>query len=239
MFVCFICILFICVFFIYLIIRLIPYRPLFYPPVRMQSARGGWIGDMASRRSTVVDHDVCSFYDTSHRSTAGSSLGVTSRHFKVQICTHEFYSHFVFSSWLVNLDLPVSCSEHTTLGGVFLDGCEITAEVDTAHVMPNQPETDDAPVRLDVAAALRVPAVGDPPTGSVTTARVRPESGLARYSAVNARLGWRWTAEWDSAAFPWLCLWTEHCKREQPPWNGRERTRGLYGVSYAWLIIFL
>jgi hypothetical protein len=101
--------------------------------------------------------------------------------------------------------------------------------------MPDRPAEDDAPASPDVAAALRVPAVGDPAAGSVTTTRVRPEHGPARYSAVNRRLGWRWSAEWDSAAFPWLCLWTEHCKREHPPWNGRERTRGLYVLYVAHL----
>ena len=94
--------------------------------------------------------------------------------------------------------------------------------------MPDRPAEDDAPASLDIAAALRVPAVGDPPAGSVATTRVRPEHGPARYSVVNGRLGWRWSAEWDSAAFPWLCLWTEHFKREHPPWNRLERTRGLY-----------
>ena len=76
---------------------------------------------------------------------------------------------------------------------------------------------------VDVATALRVPALTDAPSGSVRSSRVVD----GRYEASNAGLGWCWSARWAADDFPWLCLWTEDRSRLQMPWQGVERTRGL------------
>lgn len=120
----------------------------------------------------------------------------------------------------------VEWCEHTTLGGVFLDGCDISAGVDTAHDMPADgaaPAERDAPAAVDVAAALRLPAPAAPPEGHVRTCRVVQGS----WAASNAALGWRLAATWAPSDFPWLCLWTEHRLRTTAPWGGVERTRGM------------
>ena len=37
---------------------------------------------------------------------------------------------------------------------------------------------------------------------------------------------------WTQADFPWMGIWEENRSRQQPPWNGREVTRGMeFGVS--------
>ena len=37
---------------------------------------------------------------------------------------------------------------------------------------------------------------------------------------------------WKQADFPWMGIWEENRSRLQPPWNGREVTRGMeFGVS--------
>jgi hypothetical protein len=130
---------------------------------------------------------------------------------------------------------PVEWCEHTTLGPPFLDGVEITASVDGAWAMPAagaDAAAVDAPAALAVAAALRMPRPEEAPTGSVSTARVvaaRDASlpGRGVWRAVNSSLGWELRAEWDVAAFPWLCLWTEHCSRSHAPWASVTRSRGM------------
>ena len=117
---------------------------------------------------------------------------------------------------------PVEWAEHTTLGGPFLDGAVIDAGVDAAAEMP-APGAPAAAAAVDVAAALALPAAGDAPTGSVRTCRVVD----GRWAATNAAAGWRLSARWARADFPWLCVWTEHRLRTHAPWAGRERARGL------------
>lgn len=117
---------------------------------------------------------------------------------------------------------PVEWAEHTTLGGSFLDGAVIDAGVDAAAAMPAL--SGDAPAGVeDVAAALALPAPDAPPTGSVVTCRVVD----GRWAATNAAAGWRLSARWDRADFPWLCVWTEHRARTHAPWAGVERARGM------------
>jgi hypothetical protein len=120
--------------------------------------------------------------------------------------------------------------EHTTLGGDFLAGALITATTGPlAYAMPPS-GSEEAPAQVPAEAALRVPAAGDPPEGSVRTLPVLPGaggSGLASWSAVNAAMRLRLTASWRAEDFAWLCLWTEHLLRTHAPWGGRERTRGM------------
>ena len=115
----------------------------------------------------------------------------------------------------------IEWAEHTTLGNAFLDGCTVTAGVDVAAVMPADGAVDVE--IIPVADALALPSAADPPTGSVRTCRVVD----GRWEATNAALGWRLSARWDRAGFPWLCVWTEHRLRTHAPWGGVERTRGL------------
>jgi hypothetical protein len=120
--------------------------------------------------------------------------------------------------------------EHTTLGNDFLCGARVTASTGPlAYDMP-QSGSAQAPPELPAAAALRVPAAGDPPEGSVRTLPVAPAApggGLAFWAALNPRLGLRLSCTWRAADLPWLCLWTEHRLRTHAPWQGRERTRGM------------
>ena len=115
--------------------------------------------------------------------------------------------------------------EHTTLGGDFLAGALITATTGPlAYAMPPS-GSEEALAQVPAEAALRVPAAGDPPEGSVRTLPVLP--GAASWSAVNAAMRLRLTASWRAEDFAWLCLWTEHLLRTHAPWGGRERTRGM------------
>lgn len=120
--------------------------------------------------------------------------------------------------------------EHTTLGGDFLDGVLVTATTGPlAYAMPPA-GSEEAPAALPAEQALRVPAPGDAPEGSVRTlpvAAAAGSGGRASWVATNARLGLRLTAAWRAADFPFLCLWTEHCLRAHAPWGGRERARGM------------
>ena len=115
----------------------------------------------------------------------------------------------------------IEWAEHTTLGGAFLDGCAVEAGVDAAAEMPAAGDAAP-PAALPVAAVLALPAAGDAPAGSVRTCRVAE----GRWAATNAALGWRLSARWDKADWPWLCVWTEHCSRAHAPWAGAERARG-------------
>lgn len=119
----------------------------------------------------------------------------------------------------------VEWAEHTTLGGSFLDGCAVAARVDTCTAMPDDAAAAaDAPLAsVDIAAALAVPGADDPPVGHVRTCRVVDGA----WSATNARLGWRLSAVFDAAEFPWLVLWTEHRLRTHNPWRGVQRARGM------------
>lgn len=119
--------------------------------------------------------------------------------------------------------------EHTTLGGAFLDGAEIDAGIDAAWTPDHDPLPGDIRrfagrlQRIAPAQALALPASGDPPVGDVLAGRVT----AGRWQARNQRLGWVLDARWDASEFPWLTLWTQHRERSGPPWNGRERTRGM------------
>lgn len=126
--------------------------------------------------------------------------------------------------------LNIEVCEHTTLGGAFLDGCEISASIgDLAYDMPGDGEVEREPASMPSATALVVPAPDAPPCGSVRASPVVTSTGstTAKWTATNASMGRRLTATWDATEFPWLCLWTEHKQRTNPPWDGRERTRGM------------
>merc|ERR1712157_421941 len=43
----------------------------------------------------------------------------------------------------------------------------------------------------------------------------------------NETLGFELEYQWNSRAFPWLCVWTEHYGTDHVPWNNKERCRGL------------
>lgn len=131
-------------------------------------------------------------------------------------------------------EAPVEWAEHTTLGGPFLDGvAAVEATVDGAWDMPAGGAAgageDAPPTAVPLVTALGMPRPTDPPEGSVRTTRVSPGSpgGGGRWRAASPATGWALEAAWDAAAFPWLCIWTEHRSRTHAPWAGRERTRGL------------
>jgi hypothetical protein len=125
--------------------------------------------------------------------------------------------------------LELDWCEHTTLGGTFLDGLVVTAGIDAVWTPEEEPEPAALPRfagrgrRIEPAAALAIPADGDPPCGDVLAGRVAE----GWWEASNQRLGRRLTARWERDAFPWLTLWTQHRERRLPPWDSRERTRGM------------
>lgn len=125
--------------------------------------------------------------------------------------------------------LDIDWCEHTTLGGAFLDGVAITAGIDATWTPADTP---DPGIRyrftgqersIAPADALAYPPSDAAPCGDVLAGRVSDGWWEAR----NARLGWRLAARWKREEFPWLTLWTQHRERTLPPWNGRERTRGM------------
>lgn len=126
-------------------------------------------------------------------------------------------------------ELAIDWCEHTTLGGAFLDGVEISAGIDAAWTSGGALEPADRPrfaareAAIAPAEALAVPAVDAAPCGDVLAGRVSDGWWEAR----NPRLGWRLAARWKREEFPWLTLWTQHRERTLPPWNSRERTRGM------------
>lgn len=119
--------------------------------------------------------------------------------------------------------------EHTTLGGDFLDGVVFTAGIDQAWASGGRPDPADRPrfaagtAGIAPAAALAYPARDAAPCGDVLAGRVTDGWWEAR----NTRLGWSLSARWKREEFPWLTLWTQHLERTMPPWNSRERTRGM------------
>jgi hypothetical protein len=110
----------------------------------------------------------------------------------------------------------VEWCEHTTLGDPFLDGCELTAGCDAWLGMPGYAPASGV-VPLDF------PLPGCRPRGDIAAGRV----AAAWWQATNPRLGRTLRVTWDSTDFPWLCLWTEHCRRPDAPWLGRTRARGM------------
>lgn len=121
-------------------------------------------------------------------------------------------------------------AEHTTLGGTFLDGVAITADVDAVVPMPADGAEAAAPSEdpLAIANALAFPGLADAPASSVVTCRVRDTGTTsATWRAANARLGWALTARFARDDWPWLAVWTEHFARTHAPWAGKQRARGL------------
>jgi hypothetical protein len=112
--------------------------------------------------------------------------------------------------------------EHLTLGELWLDGTSVTAGID--RVDP-PPEAARPPHPVTIADVLKPPLLRDPPRGDLWSGRVATARGW--WSVEHPGLGQRLTATWDSAAFPWLVVWTEDRQRAGSPWLGRTRARGL------------
>jgi hypothetical protein len=113
-------------------------------------------------------------------------------------------------------DRDIDWCEHITLGGGFLDGVRIEAGLDRV-------DTKTLTEPGDIAAVLAMPRPADPPRGDVWSGRVSE----GRWQAEQPDWRRRLSVEWSPADFPWLVVWTEHRQRQQPPWLGRERARGL------------
>ena len=106
--------------------------------------------------------------------------------------------------------------EHTTLGDPFLQHATISAGIDTPEPMPGE-----APGPATAATVLAMPAPTDAPRGDIYSAPV--VDGWYRARAHGREL----SVTWDPADFPWLCLWTQHRTRQEAPWLGRTRARGM------------
>ena len=122
----------------------------------------------------------------------------------------------------------IEWAEHVTLGDPFLTDATITAPLDGAWLWPVE-ALDDARFTaapgdpVDPLQALAMPRPDDPQAGDIVAGRV--SHGWCR--AVNSVAGWQLELRWDAHQFPWLCIWTEHCSRQDPPWRGHTRARGL------------
>ena len=123
----------------------------------------------------------------------------------------------------------IEWAEHVTLGPPFIDDADIEAPVDGAWLWDGEPrstwrlEPQDADLACDPSAALALPRPDDPPAGDIITTRLQ----AGGFTATDRQRGHRLTYTWDAAVFPWLCLWTQHRSRQDPPWNGQTRTRGM------------
>lgn len=123
---------------------------------------------------------------------------------------------------------PIEWCEHASIGDPFLDGAEIDADVDGVWTAPDPAgpaaRWSDSLQAVPPQAALAMPAAAVPAAmGDIVSSRVRCGHWRIRRADLGRQLDYRWAAD----DWPWLCLWSEHRSRQQAPWNGRERARGM------------
>jgi hypothetical protein len=146
---------------------------------------------------------------------------------------------------LAATDRPVGWTEHVTLGAPFLErgATEFRASATRSKVnesvfgaadylavgavfdWPNAPRADGS------VADLRI--YTDAHASSAYTAHLmNPAREHAFFVAFSPRTQLAFGYVWRRADFPWMGIWEENRSRPQPPWNGRELTRGMeFGVS--------
>jgi len=64
-------------------------------------------------------------------------------------------------------------------------------------------------------------------TGFVAAALLNSDRDIAFVAALNYRLGLVLGYCFPRKAFPWVAIWEENCARQNSPWNGKTRARGV------------
>ena len=64
-------------------------------------------------------------------------------------------------------------------------------------------------------------------TGFVSAALLNSERDIAFVAALNSRLGLILGYCFPRKAYPWVAIWEENCARQNSPWNGTTRARGV------------
>jgi hypothetical protein len=138
-----------------------------------------------------------------------------------------FVTHAVYNPTAQPID--VEWCEHINCGQPFIDFATCEAGIDGVWNWAEEPEPFSrfshvapmGPIAID--AALAIPAPDLPVCGDVVTSRVC--NGF--WSITNPQMKRRLTCTFSAEDFPWITLWTQHRSRNQSPWLGRERVRGM------------
>lgn len=130
--------------------------------------------------------------------------------------------------------------QHLTLGAPLLSAgnCTVDASVDRCRVSPMGYEGREA-LLTDAEFAwpwapsvngewldLRVP-FQEKGRGILAAAHVSQRLPFAYIAALNWDLGLVLIYCFRKEDFPWVALWEENCAREDPPWNGTAKVRGM------------
>ncbi len=133
------------------------------------------------------------------------------------------------------LDRPIAWTQHVTMGPPFLERGLAQFRVparrsrslggETDFVWPFAPRSSGKPENLEVYS----PADH---AGGYSAHLLNPREDKGWFVAWSSSLKLAFGYVWNRADFPWLGIWDEYQSRQQPPWNGREVTRGMeFGVS--------
>jgi hypothetical protein len=146
---------------------------------------------------------------------------------------------------LAATDRPVGWTEHVTLGAPFLErgATEFRASATRSKVnetvfgaadylvagetfdWPYAPRTDGRVADLRIYTDAHA-------SSAYTTHLMNPGQEHAFFVAFSPRAQLAFGYVWRRSDFPWMGVWEENRSRPQPPWNGRELTRGMeFGVS--------
>ena len=135
---------------------------------------------------------------------------------------------------LSTLDRPIAWTQHVTLGPPFLE-----PGLTQFRVSATRSRTPDG---VDFAWPMAPRAGGKQENlelyspadhaGGYSAHLLDPQQEHAWFIAYSPSLKLAFGYVWSRHDFPWLGIWDENCSRRQPPWNGREVTRGMeFGVS--------
>ena len=90
---------------------------------------------------------------------------------------------------------------------------------------PLAPRVDGTTADLTTYTAARA-------SSAYTAHLMDPSAAEAFFVAFTPEFQLAFGYVWTQADFPWIGIWEENRSRQQPPWNGREVTRGMeFGVS--------
>ena len=143
------------------------------------------------------------------------------------------------------IDRPIAWTQHVTLGPPFLDPTttQFRASLTRSVVSQSDPGSDAylspgkefswprAP-RSDAGVADLRKMNNAAPASGYTAHLADPGLENSYFCAFAPRFRLAFGYVWRREDFPWLGIWEENCSRQNPPWCGREVTRGMeFGVS--------
>jgi hypothetical protein len=147
---------------------------------------------------------------------------------------------------LTAVDRPVGWTQHVTLGPPFLAPGRTVFDAPATRSKVFEGDFAAGKGRLKIGAEFDWPfcpsidggtidlrQTADVPVSAGYTAHLMdPARERAYFTAYNPDLDVHFGYSWRRADFPWLGIWEENHSRENPPWDGRELTRGMeFGVS--------